>query len=224
MTDPFRHDDAAYVLGALDPADRDAFEAHLATCPACAARVAEIADLPALLSGIDRAQVLDAVLEETPALPDTVLPRLVREVRRERSRRRWYAVAGAAAAAAVAASITAAVVTASGGTSRGTAPAPHAVALRALVPTPVHATVALTAERWGTRITLRCRYAASSGPALRYDMDVYGRGGARFALGSWRIAGGEDVTYVSGAPVPPSAIARVDVTTSGGTPVLRLTR
>src|SRR5690348_11099527 len=33
--DPFRYSDAAYVLGALDDADRRDFEAHLETCPDC---------------------------------------------------------------------------------------------------------------------------------------------------------------------------------------------
>ncbi|MDT4946344.1 MAG: putative zinc-finger, partial [Pseudonocardiales bacterium] len=33
MTDPFVHDDAAYVLGALSDAERREFEAHLETCP-----------------------------------------------------------------------------------------------------------------------------------------------------------------------------------------------
>ena len=36
--DPYREWDAAYVLGALSPRDRRAFEQHLATCPACRSR------------------------------------------------------------------------------------------------------------------------------------------------------------------------------------------
>ena len=39
MTDRFTHDAAPYVLGALSPEDRHAFEAHLAGCEACTAEV-----------------------------------------------------------------------------------------------------------------------------------------------------------------------------------------
>jgi hypothetical protein len=39
-----------YVLGAIDPAERALVDAHLATCEACRAELAEFADLPALLA------------------------------------------------------------------------------------------------------------------------------------------------------------------------------
>ena len=52
MTDPFEHDDAAYVLGALDEPDRVAFEAHLETCPACQERVADARATTHLLDGL----------------------------------------------------------------------------------------------------------------------------------------------------------------------------
>jgi hypothetical protein len=40
---------AGYVLGALDPQEAAAFEAHLATCPECRRELAELEGLPALL-------------------------------------------------------------------------------------------------------------------------------------------------------------------------------
>jgi hypothetical protein len=39
-----------YVLGAIDPDERELVDAHLATCEACRAELAEFADLPALLA------------------------------------------------------------------------------------------------------------------------------------------------------------------------------
>ena len=36
---PFAHDDAAYVLGALSPAERLEFVRHLATCDECSRSV-----------------------------------------------------------------------------------------------------------------------------------------------------------------------------------------
>lgn len=43
----------AYVLGALVPAERDAFEKHLAQCAICREEVADLAVLPGLLGRID---------------------------------------------------------------------------------------------------------------------------------------------------------------------------
>ena len=45
-----RDDLGGYVLDALEPAEREAVAAHLATCPACARRHAELAGLPQLVA------------------------------------------------------------------------------------------------------------------------------------------------------------------------------
>ena len=50
VTDPFRHDDAAYVLGALSAQEHAAFEAHLETCAECRARVADARAAAGLLA------------------------------------------------------------------------------------------------------------------------------------------------------------------------------
>ena len=42
------HDDGAYVLGALSPAERAAYERHLATCSFCREAVADILVRPAV--------------------------------------------------------------------------------------------------------------------------------------------------------------------------------
>ena len=41
--------DAAYVLGALEPADRRLFEEHLENCERCQGAVSELSALPGLL-------------------------------------------------------------------------------------------------------------------------------------------------------------------------------
>jgi len=43
--------DAAYILGALSPEDRRAYEKHLAETPASAAELSELAGLPGVLRG-----------------------------------------------------------------------------------------------------------------------------------------------------------------------------
>ncbi len=74
--DHVRDDLGGYVFDALDPAERDAVAAHLATCPACAAELARFSALPALLA---RAEGL-----EIPAAPQAVEERLLDQIARER--------------------------------------------------------------------------------------------------------------------------------------------
>ena len=64
------HDDGAYVLGALSPAERAAYERHLATCSFCREAVADIAVLPGLLARLDAgefAKLLDPSLTTATA-------------------------------------------------------------------------------------------------------------------------------------------------------------
>jgi anti-sigma factor RsiW len=45
----WRYEAAIYVLGALGPAERQAFERHFHACPQCRAEVLAVAPLPGLL-------------------------------------------------------------------------------------------------------------------------------------------------------------------------------
>jgi hypothetical protein len=47
-----------YVLGAIDPVERALVDAHLATCEACRAELAEFADLPALLALVPASEAI----------------------------------------------------------------------------------------------------------------------------------------------------------------------
>ena len=94
MSCSFAHDDGAYVLGALSPAERLDFERHLATCDECGRSVRALAGLPGLLDRVD-AGVLEHPTADPP-LPATLLPALTREVSRGR-RRRASMIAGLAA-------------------------------------------------------------------------------------------------------------------------------
>src|SRR3954465_4019350 len=88
--------DGSYVLGGLSPAERQAYERHLATCESCARSVRELAGLPGLLARVD-----PVILEPAPAVepvPATLLPSLVREVGRVRRRRLFGGGGGGAAA------------------------------------------------------------------------------------------------------------------------------
>jgi anti-sigma-K factor RskA len=87
---------AAYVLGALAPAERQAFEAHLAACALCAAEVRSLA-----LVGVALAQAAPAA-EPAPAVRDRLLSSIAAASPRHASGRGvWMAVAASIALAAV---------------------------------------------------------------------------------------------------------------------------
>jgi anti-sigma factor RsiW len=58
----------AYVLGALDPAERRRVEQHLGDSPVCAAEVAEFAALPRLLDRVDPADLSPVAVTPSPEL------------------------------------------------------------------------------------------------------------------------------------------------------------
>jgi hypothetical protein len=72
----------AYVLGALEPEEREAVAAHVAACPGCAAEHTRLAELPELLRHADGLEIPPT----SPAVEERLLDRIARE--RGTSRRR----------------------------------------------------------------------------------------------------------------------------------------
>lgn len=210
-TDPHRYDDAAYVLGALSPDERAAFEVHLATCAECAARVREIGSIPDLLVGIDEAD-----LAEEP-VPDTLLPSLLRTATRQRRRQRRFVGSLAAVAAACVAVLVVALWPAS------TASGPVRRTFVPLTSSPVSATATLTAKSWGTAIDVRCHYLyANVDRSWRYALVVYDRSGKPHLLGDWKLPPDKDIDYKAGTSLMPNQITKLEITLPDGTPLLKL--
>lgn len=231
--DEFHEYDAAYVLGSLSPADRRAFEEHLTDCPECARAVQEIAGVPGLLATVPRSVVEEGVEDPGP-VPDTLLPRLVREVRRRRTRRGW--AIGAAAAVAAGAltlggvgiagalgpeTLTAAVEPAAGSTTPSSEATMHPVGQERL-----HATVAFTSRPWGTSVDLTCAYDAGGGyPAgdrPTYVLVVRRDDGTAQQVATWRALPGREMTLSGASSWERADIAQVEVQTETGRAVLRL--
>ncbi len=224
----FAQDDAAYVLGALPPAERLAFERHLETCAACAAAVRQLAGLPGLLGRLP----LDAVesAPEPEPLPHTLLPRLVQDVRRAQRRRHW--AVGLAAAAAVVA------IGAAGATALAVMsddePPPTATATatgQAMTPLDqdrVDASVALTSVAWGTRLDLTCSYDEPSGgyqhddPPPTYSLVVRTQDGSVEQVATWKALPGKTMHLTGATALDTDQIASVEVRTAEGRPVLQL--
>ncbi|GAA4691867.1 zf-HC2 domain-containing protein [Nocardioides conyzicola] len=218
------HDDAAYVLGSLPPAERLAFERHLATCPVCDAAVRQLAGLPGLLGRLTLDEVESAPAPEP--VPATLLPRLVDEVRRVQRRRRW--IVGLAAAAAVAAiavlGVTVVEVT-------GEDEPPPAASGQTMTPIDqdrVDASVALTSVAWGTRLDLTCSYDEPSGgyshetPAPTYSLVVRTQDGGVEQVATWKALPGRTMHLTGATALDADQIASVEVRTADGRPVLEL--
>ncbi len=186
MSCQYAHLDGAYVLGALAPAERLEFEAHLPSCAECSRGVRELAGLPGLLAQVDVAD-LEVPTPDAP-LPQTLLPALVREVRGEQRRRSLLTAAVAAAVAAVFVSALAiggvfdesTPTTTSAATPTASRPvAPVGEAMQPVGAGPVKAAVALTGVAWGTKLDLTCSYADVGSGDGEYEEG----GGAGLRLG-----------------------------------------
>jgi hypothetical protein len=226
---PYELWDGAFVLGSLSPSERREFEAHLDGCRTCSRAVRDLAGLPGLLGRIG-----PEVFEESePApVPETLLPRLSRAVRRERQRRTWL-TAGIAAAAAVAITAGGAIVI--DRPSSGPAPTSTSVvtsasrAMTQVATDPMTGSIALTSVAWGTRLDLTCNYPrgglAYEGGA--YALVVHTKDGRTERVASWNGLPGRSM-HVSGATaarvgdITRVQVLRLQGSPAHGSPVLEL--
>ena len=221
------HLDGAYVLGALSPEERLEFERHLRGCRECARAVQQLAGLPGLLSQV-AAEVLEAAPADEP-VPDTLLPALVREVRRRRRRRRWVTGLAAAAAVVVVGAASVAVVTMNDDDGRPVAVPTSSASAREMTAVGadgVTGWLSMTSVAWGTRLELTCSYQAPyegyhAGPPT-YELVVRTRDGASERVASWRGLPGRTLTITGATAAPVADIVSVEVRSVDGHPVLRI--
>ena len=178
-------DVAAYALGLLDPADRQAFEEHLAGCPGCAAELAELSDMKGLLTGIDP-------VAGPPAEPseDEVVDLVRRRALSQRRRVRWQAVLAAAASVVL--------LAVGAGVGLATAPQSRAPVAQPLVALSVHQSAtatganphtgvagvaALVKKPFGTQVTLDLKM---KGP-LECQVVAVSKTGERTVIATWFV-------------------------------------
>jgi anti-sigma-K factor RskA len=222
---PYELWDGSYVLGALSPAERREYESHLDGCATCSRAVRDLAGLPGLLGRIGP-EVFETAVEEP--VPETLMPRLVRETRR-RDRRRTWLTAGIAAAAAVV--VTAGGVAVVDQSRSGTPVAGHsaspAPAFRQMTSTgndPMTASLALTTVAWGTRLDLTCTYppGAVAYEGGSYRLVLRTRDGRSERVATWNALPGKRMALSAATAEPVSQIRSVVLTHADGTPVARL--
>lgn len=237
MSCGFTHQDGSYVLGALSPAERRAYEQHLSTCADCAQSVRELAGLPGLLSRVD-----SSALESPPPrqpVPETLLPTLVGRVRRTRRRRAFVTAGVAAAAVAAVAAVTVGTLAVTGAFDNESTPSvsthgptvtptgPEQRAMRPIGSVPVRASLVLESVSWGTRIEMTCTYVSDGGdyePAAEatYVLVIRTRDGRSEPVGTWRAQSGTTTRLSAATAADVDQISSVEVQTEMGQPVLRL--
>jgi hypothetical protein len=209
-------DVGAYSMGLLEEQDQRAFEEHLAGCPACAAELAELSPMAALLKG--------AELQGVEPGEDKVTDLVRRRARQQRHRRRWQVALGAAAG----------IVLIGGGIGLGIAAAPQ----HAGAPAPpltltgqLHSAtdprtgaagaVGLVAKAWGTQVTLDL--SKVRGPA-ECELIAVSRTGERRVVMGWLVPVPGDgvpghpahLVIRGGTSIPRNDLARVDVDVVNG--------
>jgi hypothetical protein len=230
IPDKFAQWDAAYVLGALSPAERREFEEHLASCPFCQAAVAELAALPGLLAQLspdDAAMLALAddsvpVPAETPALsaaqtdviedgpPSLLLPKMIKKLRTRR-RRIVAAVAGVAAA----------VILVIGGAAVATGllplrDNPQRVAFSQVVPSAMMANADVIPGQDGTEIKVECTYGEVNEPTPgagheTYSIFVVDRSGNASEIKEWPATPNKLMRPSGTTPLRASEIADLEI-------------
>jgi Putative zinc-finger len=224
------HDDGAYVLGALSPAERAAYERHLATCSFCREAVADIAVLPGLLGRLDPAEfakLLDPTLSAPPPPNRNRMPDLVSAAQttrqRERKKLRVRVLSTALAAAVVALIVGVGAVFWMGGPSTPQSPAGPAVAMAALDDdSPITAELRLTGSSGGTKVSLDCVYGKSPEYTQPYTIRLmaYGPDNEAEQVGSWMALPGTDFTMSGVTHFAKGALARLDLVGNDGKALL----
>jgi anti-sigma factor RsiW len=222
-------DVGAYAMGLLEERDRRQFEDHLAGCPACAAEVAELSPMAALLRSVELTGVEPAGAEggepaasREPGGGD-VTELLRRRARQQRQRRRWQVALGAAAGIVLIGGIGVGIAAA----PQNGPPAPPPLALTGQLHsatdpgTGVAGTVGLVAKAWGTQVTLDL--SKVHGPA-DCELVAVSRTGERRVVMGWLVTTPGDgvsghpahLVIRGGTSIPRSDLSRVDVDVVNG--------
>jgi hypothetical protein len=216
----FRQSLAVYVLGAIEPADRDAVHRHLAACRDCRQELAGLAGLPALLRKVPQAEAValaaaDASFGRREDLPsgDTLRYLLGQTGKHRRKGLRTRAAAASAAGLVAGAAMIAGWHAAHSSAQPPVASAPRwaGTAWAASPLTRATAILKFAARPWGVQLGLRI---TGIPVGTTCELEVIGENGQTVTAGSWTITSGPANWYPASASLPLSQV-RDFVVTSG---------
>ncbi len=217
MSDPscrtFRELLGVYVVGAIEPGERAAVDAHLSQCYECREELAALAPLPALLHRVRPADA-ERILLASPPRPDPAEPSaemldsLLARVGSKRRTRRFRALFAAAAAVLIAVG---------GGVAVSEATAAH----------PRHATIDVATGSKGP-LVVTVRYGRSSWGGTHMSVRASGfrqwtsckfwvvtKSGQRVLAAGWMVGpGGDKLWYPAQSDVPESSVTGFQITTA----------
>jgi anti-sigma factor RsiW len=203
----------AYVLGALDPADRSRVDTHLAGCPECRDELASFAALPGLLGRVSRAEVETEPVDPGPQLLERLLGAAAAERRHDRRRRVLTLVAaGVMVLAAIGVSVGIGV-TRSGHTAQVAVPVGTAETFTATNPqTGVQATVTEWKKGWGASVQVSVLGVTADLAGPSCQLIAVGPDGKTDVAASWSapVAGYTGVSKVNASGS--TALAAKDIT------------
>lgn len=218
------------VLGALEPAERPAIEAHIAACPRCNAILAELAPLPGLMHRLDpfehdpaeapRSEQAQQSASPQSSPPPTLPPvplelreRLVLAARKERTRRRRWVAGIAAAAVFVVLSLAAVATSGLWGDRQAT------VASATDARTAVRADVRLMPDATGSELALRLTGVTPAEHCKLVAIDAQGR---RDVAAAWVATYEGRATVTGHTSFRPDQITRLLVVTDAGSTLVRV--
>ncbi|HEY0001104.1 MAG TPA: zf-HC2 domain-containing protein [Actinoplanes sp.] len=231
------HDDGAYVLGALSPAERVAYERHLATCSFCREAVADISRMPDLLARLDArefANLLDPSLTAGDPImsghPGASLRDFATSARgpapaplvKRRKKSFGVRVVSSAAATVLVMLIGLGVFAWARGNGTPATPPPGPAAAMTPVDgsSPVSATVRLTGTTGGTRVDLVCAYSSSATRPYTFRLIAYGPDEELEQIGSWQASPGAEFPMKAVTHFARGSLSRLELVKYDGTALL----
>lgn len=218
MSDPscrtFRELLGVYVVGAIEPGERAAVDAHLSQCYECREELAGLAPLPALLHRVPLPEAERIMLASQPPDSDTepapgMLGSLLEQVGARRRARRVRALFATAAAVLVAVGGTAAVAEAI---------APHHqtrhVDVVRVSKGSLGATVRYGESRWGTHMSVQVSGFRKWTPCEFYVLTKDGR---KILAGGWLVGpASKETWYPVNSRVQEPNVTGFEITTASG--------
>jgi predicted anti-sigma-YlaC factor YlaD len=220
-----------YVLGAIDPAERELVDAHVATCKDCRDELADLAGLPALLAKVNPDEVSlisadDTVGAHTSEQPPEELIGTVRDLAEARRRRsRWRYLSAAAAVVLIAGGLFGGLKAATSTTttqivkpSAGAGPWETGTGTSQV--TGAAATVAYSTQLWGNAFEVLVNRIPIG---TTCQLWVIHPDGSRTQVAAWTTARDEGRVWYSGSmPKTAGSIGKFEIT-AGNRPLVWVT-